>query len=157
MGGKTYNAVLGILQIELQRLNGRLFFSSFLILAVGCSSLFLSRLVGLVVDSLLLLRHQETVVSINVEEHDEVIGLIAVSTVVLVTTTVTLKQHGLATEHPVWVEVGISAVGEVVRLLFARSIEQGYIVVVVAAVAIVSGQQPTTVGTPLKVDVAIRV
>ena len=119
MGGKTYNTVLGILQIELQRLNGRLLFSSFLFLAVGGSSFFLCRLVGLVVDSLLLLRHHETVVSINVEEHDEVIGLIAVSTMVLVTTTVALEQHGLATEHPVWVEVGISAVGEVVRLLLA--------------------------------------
>ena len=157
MGGKTYNAVLGILQIELQRLNGRLFFSSFLILAVGCSSLFLSRLVGLVVDSLLLLRHLETFVGIDIKEHQEIVVLPSVSAVVLEASAVACEQHGLSTENPVRVRVVVRTIGQIVGFLFTRGINQRNIIVVVAAISVVGGQQPTAVGTPLKVDVAIRV
>ena len=112
---------------------------------------------SLVVDGLLLLRHLETFVGIDIKEHQEIVVLPSVSAVVLEASAVACEQHGLSTENPVRVRVVVRTIGQIVGFLFTRGINQRNIIVVVAAVAIVSGQQPTAVGTPLKVDVAIRV
>ena len=111
----------------------------------------------LVVDSLLLFRHHETLVGIEVEEHNEEIAVITVSAVVFITSAVTLKEHGLAAQNPVGVEIGVAAVGEVVRLGLTRGVDKSDIIVVISAVAEISGEQPFAIGTPLEVDVAIRV
>ena len=92
---------------------------------------------SLVVQSFLLLVHQEALVGVDVEEHYEEVAVISVSTVILITATVAFEQHSLSAESPVRLEVDISAVGEVVRLLLARCIDKCDVVVVITSVAVV--------------------
>ena len=141
MISKTDGTLTGVLEVEYQR----------------CIRIFLVGLMLLVVDCLLFFRHHEALVGVEVEEHDEDITVITVSAMVLITPAVTLEEHGLTAQNPMRIEIGIAAVGEVVRLLLARCIDETDVVVVIATVAEISGEQPLAVGTPLEIYVAIGV
>ena len=55
---------------------------------------------SLVVECFLLLVHHETLIGIDIEEHDEEVVLISVSAVILVASTVTLEEHTFSTQNP---------------------------------------------------------
>ena len=82
MGCKTNYSVAGILKVECQ--------------SCLCGILLMS----LVVECFLLLVHHETLIGIDIEEHDEEVVLISVSAVILVASTVTLEEHTFSTQNP---------------------------------------------------------
>ena len=79
------------------------------------------------------------------------------SAMVLIAPTVTAEQHGLTTNHPFTVIIIIAAVGQIEWFLLTRGINQGDIRVMIATITDIAGQEPTTVWTPLEIDIAIRI
>ena len=79
------------------------------------------------------------------------------SAMVLIAPTVTAEQHGLTTNHPFTVIIIIAAIGQVEWFLFPRGINQGNISMMIATITNIASQEPTTVRTPLEINVAIRI
>ena len=163
--GEAHDAVTAVVDVKLQWLHflhfglalllGFLLLVFLLLLVLLLSLLLLHVLVGFG-EFQFLLAHAESVVGIEVEEHQVGIVLGTPTAMAAVSGTVALEEHRLATEHPLAVAVAVSAVGEVVNFL-AVCLHQCDVGVVPAACADIAAEEPLAVGTPLKPDVAIRV
>ena len=126
IGREADNTVAGIVQVELQgwllRLGGWLDFG---VLAFGFC-IFVGVLLGLlslflciVIKRLLLFAHTETLVGIQVEEHDVDILLGSPTAVTAIACTVAGIDDGLAVQCPFGVGVAVAAIGQIVHLAIA--------------------------------------
>ncbi len=161
---EAYDAVAAIGEVKLQRFHIILFLVAVFLLAEFWQLyqrffgvfLFLF-LLCLVVERAFLLSHAETLVGVEVEEHDVGIVFRSPAAMAAIAGAVAHEEHGLAAEHPLAVAVVVAAVGEVGYLLASVGRHEGYVAVVPSSIAYVVGEQPLAVWAPLEPQVAISV
>ena len=106
--GKADDAVTAVVKVELQRLGwcglaisrrfflvGRLLAFGILLFVLSCQRLSFSLFLRLFAHHLLLFRHAEAVVGINVEEHHVIVGLGSPASMTAIAGTVALEEHRL--------------------------------------------------------------
>ena len=79
------------------------------------------------------------------------------SAMILIPLSVTHEEHGLATHHPFGVIIVVGAVSQIEGGFLACGVNQRNVMVVIASIADIGGQQFLAVRTPGEVKVAIRV
>ena len=94
---------------------------------------FLLVLLTFIEQRLFLLRHAETIVGIQVEEHQVDVALGSPAAVTAESGTVALEEHGLAAQCPFGSCVAVAAVGQVAWLQLALRVDQRNVAVVPAA------------------------
>ena len=169
-GGEAHDAVAAVVEVELERSHFRLFglfgilSSRFLALVLFVFLVFVSIVGGLfllffrlVQKYLFLLRHTETVVGFEVEEHQIGIVFRTPTAVRAIACAVALVEHRLTAERPFSASVAVGAVRQVVDFATSRGIDDGNVSAVPTAFSDVARHQPTAVGTPLKPQVAVAV
>ena len=90
-------------------------------------------LLAFIEQRLLLLRHAEAIVGIQVEEHQVDVALGSPAAVTAESGTVALEEHGLAAQCPFGSCVAVAAVGQVAWLQLALRVDQRNVAVVPAA------------------------
>ena len=165
--GEPPDAVLAVLQVEDEGFHLFLlllvlvgFLLVFLLVLFLFLSLFLRFLLlflGLFRQRQLLFREVELVVGLGVKEHDVHVVLRTPAAMAAIAGTVGRPDHGLASQHPLGVAVGVSAFGQVGHLTAAVGFYQHDVGVVPSAHTDILGQEPATVGRPLVGLVAVGV
>ena len=103
------------------------------------------------------LAHSETVVCVQVEEHDIDIRFSTPASVTAESCAVTFPNHGFSIQYPFGIAVTVSTFGQIMNFSVTRCVDQCNILVIPSANTYVVGKNPFAVRTPLIPLVAVTI